>query len=257
MAVMKIQNLDVTISGNSILSGINIPELKPGQLMGLIGPNAAGKSTLLRAIAGDIDSAGEITVGGSNLRSMDRLVRREHLSYMPQTLPQGSSLTPYELVRSFARATGQWVANETLNDRIGEIFSSLGLINDAHRPMTVLSGGKRQLVGVCLAMIHQPSLLLLDEPTSALDLHWQLAAIGVVRNYISTGRRSAVMALHDVNLAIRFCDNITVLRHGKAVSSGTPSDIVTPKMISDVYGVSARVEKCSAGVPFLLADSPL
>jgi len=248
MAVISVKNLGVTLGGRAILNDITLPDIAPGQLLGLIGPNAAGKSTLLRAILGEARSSGTIEIDGRDIRAMNRLDRRAALSYMPQAIPQGSSLSPFELVRSFARATDLALPADRLEARIATFFSNLGLIAEAHRPMSVLSGGKRQLVGLCLTM--------LDEPTSALDLHWQLAAIGMVRGTLESGQHAAIIALHDINLALRFCDTIAVLKDGHLVGAGRPADIVSPDLIRDVYAVSARVERCSNGIPMLLADGP-
>ncbi|MCW2307690.1 ABC transporter ATP-binding protein [Rhodobium gokarnense] len=256
MAVMTVRDVDVRLGGRPILSQVSLPPLQPGRLTALIGPNAAGKSTLLRALIGAIPARGTIAIDGTEVRNIDRHTRRGLLSYMPQAVPQGSSLSPYELARSYARATELALSSPDLDRRIAELFSMLGLMDDAHRPMQVLSGGKRQLVGLCLTVIHQPAILLLDEPTSALDLHWQLAAISMVRGYLDRNGATAVMALHDVNLALRFSDEIAVLKHGRLVAAGAPADIVSPDLIAEVYGVAARVETCSAGFPVLLADRP-
>ncbi|MEM7426732.1 MAG: ABC transporter ATP-binding protein, partial [Pseudomonadota bacterium] len=231
MVLTSFNDISVTIGNHRILSAIDLPRLEPGQLLGLIGPNAAGKSTLLKALNLEVRSSGCLEVDDRSLRNMNALDRRSAIAYMPQTIPQGSALTPYELVRSFAKATGLDLRLEELDCKIALLFDNLGLVNEAHKPMQTLSGGKRQLVGLCLAMIHDPKVLLLDEPTSGLDLHWQLAAISVVRAYLQAGNRACIIALHDINLALRFCDLIAVLKDGQQVAAGIPEDVIQPGLI--------------------------
>ncbi|WP_417692910.1 ABC transporter ATP-binding protein [Roseibium sp.] len=255
MAVMSVADLHVRLSGREILKGISLPEMRAGQMVGLIGPNASGKSTLLRAIAMGSGTQGGISLGGKPVTVMKRAERAANISLMPQTPPLGSTLTPFELLRSYARATNLGLSNAQLGDRMGELLGKLGLLPDAHRKLNELSGGKRQLVGMCLAMVNEPKYLLLDEPTSALDLRWQLTALSVARNYARSREAICVAALHDINLALRFCDLLVVLKDGCVAASGVPEEVIDSALLADVYGVSARLERCSQGAPVLIADA--
>lgn len=255
MVLTRFEAISASMGRRQILVDIDLPKLSAGQLLGLIGPNAAGKSTLLKTLNQEVRSTGALFVEDLDLRTMSASQRRSAIAYMPQTVPQGSALTPYELVKSFAKATGLHLSSEELDGKIELSFIDLGLLEDAHRPMQTLSGGKRQLVGLCLAMIHDPTVLLLDEPTSGLDLHWQIAAIDMVRSYLRSGKRACIIALHDINLALRFCDVLAVLKDGRLVASGKPHDVIQPDLVERVYAVSARVEQCSQKSSFVLVDS--
>lgn len=257
MALTSIADLSVRLGGRQILTKIDLPDFLPGQFVGLIGPNASGKSTLLRTIALAAGFDGEIRVSGQRVDEMRRRDRSRLISMMPQSPPSGSTLSPFELLRSYARAMDLGLADEALEDRMAELLSALGLLREAHRPLMELSGGKRQLVGLCLAMIRNPTLLLLDEPTSALDLHWQLTALQVAREYATSRQAVCIAALHDINLALRFCDVLVVLKHGAVAACGRPGEVLTPQLVAHVYGVRARMEACSHGLPVLISDAPL
>jgi iron complex transport system ATP-binding protein len=251
----SVSDLSVTIGKRQILHGIDFPTLEPGQFVGLIGPNASGKSTLLRTISLGSKYQGTVTVDDRDVVRLRRKERSKLISMMPQTPPLGSTLSPFELLRSYARAIDLGLGDQALEIRISDLLGNLGLMPDAHRPMAELSGGKRQLVGLCLAMIREPALLLLDEPTSALDLRWQLTALGVARSYVKSRDAIGIAALHDINLALRFCDLLVVLKEGHLAACGPPREVVTPALVADVYGVAARMESCSEGYPFLIADA--
>jgi len=100
-------------------------------------------------------------------------------------------------------------------------------------------------------------LMLLDEPTSALDLHWQLNVLNAVRDATSRTGSIALVASHDLNLALRYCDQILVLSPGGQAVLGTPAQVLTPELLARTYGIEARIERCSRGHPIVLADRPL
>jgi iron complex transport system ATP-binding protein len=121
--------------------------------------------------------------------------------------------------------------------------------------MATLSGGQRQMAGLAQLLARSPRLLLLDEPTSALDVRWQLLLFQALRTHVTTNRTLCVMAVHDLNLAARFCDDMLLMGQGQLLVSGSPQAVLTPAMLHRAYGVHARVECCSRGMPVVLADS--
>src|SRR5690606_5936130 len=127
------------------------------------------------------------------------------VGFMPQTPPQESALRPYELLWSAARALGLELSDRALAQRIENLLQRLGLAEFSMAPLYSLSGGKRQLVGLALALIREPCLLLLDEPTSALDLHWRMIVLDLVQERVREQGAMAIAALHDLDLAARYC----------------------------------------------------
>ena len=113
------------------------------------------------------------------------------------------------------------------------------------------------MIGLAQVLVRAPRLLLLDEPTSALDLRWQLQVLQAVRALVDEGKTLALIAVHDLNLALRFCDRIVVLGQGRVLASGRPADVLTPALLRTAYGVRARVERCALGHPIVLADEAI
>lgn len=131
------------------------------------------------------------------------------------------------------------------------------MIDLALRPLAQVSGGQRQLAGLAQSLVRDPAVLLLDEPTSALDLRWQLAVLQTVRTLTADRSCLALIAIHDINLAARFCDRLLILGNGGLLADATPADALTPEVLARAYAVEARVEPCSAGYPVVLADRAL
>ncbi|MBX2806984.1 MAG: ABC transporter ATP-binding protein [Hyphomicrobiales bacterium] len=237
----------------AVLSGINFDPIGSGKIVGIAGKNGSGKSTLLKVLAGFHPYSGTLSIGDVNLAGLHHSERARRIGYLPQTLPATSSLLAYEFVLSACHAAGALHGREA-GLAIEEIFSSLELEALAFRPMRELSGGQRQLVGLAQVLVQKPQLLLLDEPTSALDLRWQIEVLRAVRKAAREDGSICLIAVHDLNLAMRFCDVIAILGGGRLLAMGPPDDIVTPSILREAFGVEARVERCSRGQAIILAD---
>lgn len=192
-----------------------------------------------------------------NLTAMPATRRVHRLGYLPQPLPQAIPLVAYETVFSACRsARGDWSRGDT-EQAIEQVFETLGIRDLALRRLSEMSGGQRQMVGLAQVLVRQTPLMLLDEPTSALDLHWQLNVLNAVRNATRESGAIALVASHDLNLALRFCDQVLVLAPGGQAVMGPPAEVLTPALLARTYGVDARIETCSRGHPIVLADRPL
>ncbi|PZO65021.1 MAG: iron ABC transporter [Paracoccus denitrificans] len=248
---LTVRDVAVRYGSRPVLSGLMLPPLRPGELTVLAGPNAAGKSTLLRAIAHLTAYRGEIALDGQDLGRMGAAERAKIVGFMPQNLPSASSLSVLESVITALRATGTPGSQADL--RAMAVLERLDIAPLAMRPLDQLSGGQRQMVSLAQAIVRDPRLLLLDEPTSALDLARQMRLLSELRRLAQEGR-VVVAVLHDLGLAAQWADRIVVLHDGGMHSSGTPSEVVTPAMLAQVYGVHARVEGCSKGRLMVLVD---
>ena len=127
----------------------------------------------------------------------------------------------------------------------------------AFRGLDALSGGQRQLVSLGQALVRKPEVLLMDEPTSALDLHRQIDVLEFVVDLASRTGMIVLIALHDLNHALRYCTNTIVIANGEMTSSGATADVITSKMLRDIYRVDARIETCSRGRPVVVVDGAL
>ena len=238
-----------------VLSDIAVAPVPPGSLVAVIGANAAGKSTLLKALAGLIRASGRLVLHGEDLAGLAFAERVRRVAYLPQSLPQPTTLVAYEAVLSAVRATRPELSRGAAEDAVEEVFSDLGLRMLALKPLAEMSGGQRQMVGLAQIMARAPRLMLLDEPTSALDLHWQLDVLAAVRAAARDRGAIALMAMHDINLAISACDRVVVLAGGRVLADGAPADVLGPDVLRRAFGVEARLERCSRGRPFIAIDA--
>lgn len=253
---LKLRHLTVGYRRQPVFQDLSLPDIPPGSLVAVAGPNAVGKSTLLRAIAGLLPLQGDILLDGQALAAMSPEARRQRLGYLPQPLPQPVPLVAYETVMSACRGAGGLADQRPLEQAIEQVFDELGIRALALKRLSAMSGGQRQMVGLAQVLVRQPQLLLLDEPTSALDLHWQLNVLNVVKTATARQGAIALLASHDLNLALRFCDQLLVLAPGGHAVLGPPADVLTPALLSRTYGIEGRIEQCSLGYPIVLADRP-
>ena len=194
---------------------------------------------------------------GVDLGQLPARRRLHQIGYLPQALPQASSLLAYEAMQGALRVGRPDLDRTGVEAAIEHIFSTLDLQHLAMRRLDELSGGQRQMVGLAQVVVREPRLMLLDEPTSALDLRWQLQVLQTVRALVDSRQGIALVALHDLNLALRFCNHLIVLGGGRVLAAGAPAAIFTPALLEQAYGVQARVERCSQGNLLVLADAAL
>ena len=201
-----------------------------GQMVGLIGPNGAGKSTFLRAISGVLRvQSGNIHLDGADLRSLTSKEVAAGLAIVPQIVPYTHGFTAMELVLMGRYPhLGRFQIEGQGDERIARDAMRLTETEQfAERTLDTLSGGERQRVIVSRALAQQPRILLLDEPTSNLDVLHQLKVLGLVRQLVDDGL-TAVAAIHDLNMASRFCDRLVLLQEGRVLSEGAPEEVLTP-----------------------------
>ncbi|MBF8660095.1 ABC transporter ATP-binding protein [Pseudomonas putida] len=250
---LVIDKVSVAYGARQILHEVSLPALPEGSLVALVGPNGAGKSTLLRALAGLERMRGGLRLDGQDVTRLAFADRSRRLAYMPQQLPPGIALGVLESIMAALRVG-------SADDLLSQAFAALrqlGIEHLAQCSLDSLSGGQRQLVALAQLLARNPQVLLLDEPTSALDLHYQLRVMDAVRERVQVHRLLAVAVLHDINLAASHADWLVVLREGRVVASGTPQDVLVPDLLAQVYGVQARVERCSQGRLQVLVDHAL
>jgi iron complex transport system ATP-binding protein len=251
MAALQLQSLSAGYPRHpEVIKQVTVGPFLPGKVNALVGPNAAGKSTLLRSIAGLMSATGVIQYKEENILHAPLQRKAAVMSYMPQYLPQDVELTVIESLISALKVS----AFDQLNSKMAsvrskafDVLEQVGIVELALEPLNQLSGGQRQLVSFAQAIIRKPEILLLDEPTSALDLQHQVAVMQLVRDYAAKGN-IVMMVLHDINLATRWADDIIVLHKGVIAAYGTPAAILTPDLFKTVYKVNTVVETVHNGM---------
>lgn len=253
---LHIEELSTGYPGKPVINELSLPPFNTGEVTVLTGPNAAGKSTLLRAMAGLLKARGVIKHGAHDLLGMNARQRAELLSFMPQAVPTDINLSVIEAVISALKASpldATSSGHEWAQVRAFTVLERIGIPHLALEPLNQLSGGQRQMASLARTVVRDPKILLLDEPTSALDLRHQVKVMKLARSFASDGR-VVIIVLHDLNLALRWADRVVVMDKGKIASAGKPTEAITSAIIANVYGVKVRVENCSEGRPHLVVE---
>lgn len=240
---LDIDGLGMRYGQRRVLDDIRVPALTAGSLTALIGPNAAGKSTLLRGVAGLAPASGRVLLDGEDLACCPQAERARRMAYLPQTLPGRSRLGVFEAVLSAAMAARPGRGHAAAADlhAVDAVLARLDLTALADRGIDALSGGQRQRVGLAQALVRDPAVLLLDEPTSALDLHHQYRAVDVIRRETRARGLITLLVVHDINLALRFADRVLVLHDGRLVADGKPGAVIDRELLARVYRVDGEV----------------
>lgn len=237
---LAVDAVSVRLGGNLILDAVSLTA-PAAAITALVGPNGAGKSTLIRAVAGLVPAEGSVMLDGLDVLGLGRRERARRVAVVEQELASELPLTVRDAVE-LGRTPHRGLFGGSAAD--GDVVASALEMTDtaqfADRRLKTLSGGERQRVHLARALAQEPRLLLLDEPTNHLDVRAQLAAFGVLRRLAGAGV-TVLAALHDLTLAAGLADHVVVLAAGRVVASGEPAAVLTPELISDVYGVSAVV----------------
>ncbi|MCS4240949.1 iron complex transport system ATP-binding protein [Rhizobium sp. BIGb0125] len=250
MVALALKDVGAAYGRVTVLSKVGIDLLQSGSVTAVIGPNAAGKSTLFKRIAGLISGPGLVQL--SDTERGDRTI-----CYMPQDTGANAVLTVYESILLSAKQGGGWRVQDSELNEIDAILKALRIEDLAFRGLGELSGGQRQLVSLAQALVRRPEVLLMDEPTSALDLHRQIEVLGFVADLAKKNGMIVLIALHDLNHALRYCESTIVIAKGEMIVSGDTSDVINADMLRDIYKIEARIENCSLGRPLVIVDGAL
>ena len=220
MVKLKIKDVEFGYSSMPVLRNVNI-ELAESEILGVVGPNGAGKSTLLRCIDRIlIPQKGCIMLDGRDIREISRMELARKIGYVPQDGSQIFPATVFDTVLMGRRPHLGWRSSERDTEKVLETLKMLNIEDLAMRDINELSGGQQQKVFIARALTQEPELLLLDEPTSNLDIRHQLEVMEIVKRVVRERGISAIMAIHDLNLASRYADRIIMMNGGRGICGG-------------------------------------
>lgn len=250
---MKLEIAGLQFSYNSIpvLNDVDF-ELKEGEMLTIIGPNASGKTTLLKCINNILNpQKGSILIDEESLNtlSMRKIARR--IGHVPQSGTESFPTTVFDTVLMGRKPHGAWKPNRKDLEKVSKTIEKLGLEGIAMRNIKEISGGQKQKALIARALAQNPEILLLDEPTSSLDLKHQLDVLDVVKKQTRNGI-TVVMTMHDLNLAARYSSKILMLSDGKIYDAGDV-DILNSKNIESVFGVKVDIVQRS-GRPIIIPE---
>jgi iron complex transport system ATP-binding protein len=249
--VLEVEGLSVAFDGGRVVDSVSLDVVR-GEVVGLVGANGSGKTTLVRTIAGLLSAeSGVVTIdgrlasdaGGSGGAGMSQGDRARMLAYMPQ-LAESHPFTALETVLMGRYPYLGRFELEGSGDRelAWAAMERTSVTEFADRKLDTLSGGERQRVVLARVLVQQADVLLMDEPTASLDLRHQILTMDLVREDVSSRNAGAVVILHDLSLAARFCDRLVILKEGRKIAEGTPWDVLTPANLREGFGVEGLVE---------------
>lgn len=243
MKIIELDRVTVMIRGRKILHDVSL-SIGAGELVALIGPNGAGKSTLMRVMSGLLSpTQGAVRLDGRPLATFSERERAKVVAYVSQNPQIGFGFSVEEIVAMGRYAHRRRFGQLTQADReaIEAAMHQTGVTELRKRKITEVSGGERQRVFLSRAVAQQPGVLLLDEPTANLDIRYQLELMSLIRDLNEKHRLTVVMAVHDLDLALRYCQVLVAINMGRVAAYGRPRDVITPEKIREVFGVSAHV----------------
>ncbi len=249
---LKVENVEFSYTSVPVLTDACL-ELAQSEMLGIVGPNGAGKSTLIRCIDRILKpQRGSILLDGEELRHIGMRETAKKLGYIPQSASQVFPATVFDTVLMGRRPHIGWRSSEKDNEKVLDVLQMLNIEDLAMRDINETSGGQQQRVFIARALAQEPDILLLDEPTSNLDIQHQLEVMEIIKDLVVKKRISAIMAVHDLNLASRYADRLIIMKGGRIVEAGSPPDVLTPENIRSVYGVEAEVINRNGGMPYIL-----
>ena len=242
MTALEAADLNFAYGARPILKGAGFASLAPGQLTALIGPNASGKSTLFRCIAGLLTpSRGSVHLGDTDLATLTSRERLKRICFMPQFFATNAALTVFDVVMMAQKNLSGWRVTPEDMEAVGEALHAAGIGHLSEAYISELSGGQSQMVSVAQALIRKSDVYLFDEPTSALDLHHQLSVLSQIKEAVVERQAVGIVALHDLNLAARFADRLLLLGGGRILADGAPQDVLPQAELADTYGVQIEI----------------
>ncbi|MFJ5370261.1 ABC transporter ATP-binding protein, partial [Bosea sp. CER48] len=239
------QDVRWAAAGRMIVDGVTL-QAAPGRILGLIGPNGSGKSSLLRLLCRLRNVAsGVVMLDTRDIASVPRRELARRLAFVEQQATTDVQLSVCDVVRlgrtPHRAALASWNAADEA--AVNAALARVGLEGRHDQFWHTLSGGERQRVHIARALAQEPSELILDEPTNHLDIQHQLSILTLIRRLGVT----CIVALHDLNLAALFCDEIALLHQGRLLAAGAPEAVLTEDMIQAVFGVAVAIRVGAAG----------
>ncbi|OKY77297.1 MAG: ABC-type cobalamin/Fe(3+)-siderophores transport system ATPase component [Candidatus Methanohalarchaeum thermophilum] len=240
---MKLQVKDIKFSYNSksILNKVNF-KVKKGEIVGILGPNGSGKTTLLKCINKNLKiDYGSVYIQKQDIKNLKQKQIAEKMGYVPQEDANNFPSTVFDTVLMGRRPHSTWRPSTKDKEIVTNILEKIDLKDQATRDINELSGGQRQKALIARALAQQPEILIFDEPTSSLDVKHQLEVLDLIKKETKTDV-SAIMAIHDINLASKYCDKFIFLKDGEILDAGG-TEVINQENIRKVYGVEAEIKK--------------
>ncbi len=252
---LQAKNITIGYDARIISDGLTL-DIPDGKFTVIVGPNACGKSILLRALSRLLTpSSGEVLLDGKAIASYPAKQVARTLGLLPQSSIAPDGIRVADLIARGRFPHQKLIRQWTRDDEaaVVEAMAATGVSELSGRLVDELSGGQRQRVWMAMLLAQQTELMLLDEPTTYLDIAYQVDLLELCAELNRTSGRTLVAVLHDLNHAFRYADHIIAMRAGRVVAQGKPADIVTADMVHEVFGLPCRIiDDPETGTPLVI-----
>jgi iron complex transport system ATP-binding protein len=243
MVSLEIKDISLSYNHSPVVKGLSF-QVGPGEMVGLIGPNGCGKTSIIKALSRVLPlGSGKITLDGKELRRFSRGDLARLIGVVPQNPTLPDTFTVSEVVILGRNPHLGLMRSESSRDMaiVWWALERTGISSLAGRKMGELSGGERQRVTIARVLAQEPEAILLDEPTANLDIRHQLEILGLIRGLCREKKLAVLIALHDLNLATQYCDRLLLIRNGESFAEGAPREVITAANIMEVYGAESYI----------------
>lgn len=251
--MLELNRVGFSYKKHSALRDITLT-LPDSGLICLVGPNGSGKSTLIKCINRIIPPQGTILFNGQNVADMSISTIAKTFGYVAQDISSAFPITVFDMILLGRRVYLGWNPTKQDLEIVSKNISLLGLEDFALRKVNELSGGERQKVLIATALSQEPKVLLLDEPTSNLDVKHQLDVMRHLKKIVKEQKMLALMAMHDLNLASQYSDQVVMLQKGSLYIKGAPGEVLTAENIKKIYHVNVAIHKHGASKHIVPVD---
>lgn len=236
------REVSVRVGEKMILDSVSV-SIEAGEWVSVVGPNGAGKTTLLSVMAGLRAASGNILIGDTDLKELSPRERARLLAYVPQhpEIPPGMKVDSYVLLGRTPHLSFLGMEGPDDFRLVEQVLEQFDLGTLGQRTLESLSGGELQRCHLARAIAQATPIIFLDEPTTALDLGHQQQALDRIRRLREEHQVTVVMTMHDLTLASQYCDRMILMSDGHIAADGTPSEVLDPDRLSDLYGAHVKV----------------
>lgn len=239
---LAVNNLTFGYHSTGVLKNFSLA-IGDRQIVSIVGPNGSGKSTLIKCIDRILTpGSGDIRVDRKDLMAMKRRDAARLMSYVPQSALRVFPHTVFDVVLMGRRPHLGWKAGRQDEATVWEVLQLLGIEALAIAQFNELSGGQQQKVLIARALAQETGVILLDEPTSNLDIWHQIDVMEILRKLVRKRGLTAIIAIHDLNMAAKYSDRVVMMKDGKIIAGGEPGEVLNRENLKAVYGIRANVK---------------
>jgi len=248
---LSLKDLSFGYTSTKILNNMTL-DVGDGQIVSIVGPNGSGKSTLIKCIDRILTpSSGSILVDRQDVTKMGRMELARTLAYVPQNSLRVFPNSVFDVVLMGRRPHLGWRGDSYDEEKVWEVLQLLGIEDLALTPFNEISGGQQQKVLIARALAQDTGVILLDEPTSNLDIWHQIDVMEIIKSLMHKQGLTAIIAIHDLNIAARYSDSIVMMKKGKIVAAGKPDIVLNGDNLSAIYGIEANVRMLD-DIPYII-----